>query len=156
MSESIWMKQRVNITPQILENWQKEFKRQTSAIISKFLLKEKHLGQKIPFIEEDESVRYFTIMGMTDQEHIILEEELNGTIFYWECTYQLTQFKLGLYNKSYEEREDSVEIPYTDSQLHLNTRNRKTRIVKADSDNIEDLVKELDPNSLFEDDDETK
>lgn len=147
MSDSILMKQRVNVTDEILEKWLSNLKKNSSSIISKFLIKPDHIGKLIEFKTEDE-IRSFKIIGMTEGDHVILEEINDGSKLFWECTYQLVQYKLGLAN---HDLEDGEVVPYTDSQLYINTRSRKKRTVKDLEESLEDLTKEIDPNCLFED-----
>ena len=147
MSDSVLMKQRVNVTDEILEKWLRNLKKQTSSIISKFLVKQSHIGQYIEF-ESERGIRKFKIIGLSENEHIILEELCDDVKMLWECTYQLVQYKLGLFNHDLESGE---VVPYTDSQLYINTRSRKKRTIKDIEDTLEDLTKEIDPNCLFED-----
>lgn len=148
MSDSVLMKQRVNVTNEILIEWSDNLNKQVSSIISKFLIKPIHINKLIKF-DVGGNERSFKIIGMSENEHIILEEILNTGIVYWECTYQLVQYKLGLFNR---ELIGSYEIiPYTDSQLYINIKSRKKRTPKEAVESFEDLTKEFDENSLFDD-----
>lgn len=147
MSDSLLMKQRINVTDEILENWLSNLKKNSSSIISKFLIKPEHIGKLIEFGAGDE-IRSFKIIGMTEGDHIILEE-INDTIkLFWECTYQLAQYKLGLFN---HDLEDGKVVPYIDNQLYINTKSPKKRIFKDSVNSLNDSTKEIENNYLFED-----
>lgn len=149
MSDSILMKQRINVTNEILEKWYSNLKKNSSSVISKLLIKPEHIGKLIEFKTGDDT-RLFKIIGMTEGDNIILEEFYDNLKLYWECTYQLVQFKLGLFNYHLE---FNCKLNYTENQLYLNTKNRKKRTVKEAGEYFEDLTKEIDTNALFEDED---
>lgn len=147
MSDSPLMKQRINVTDEILENWLSNLKKNSSLIISKFLIKPEHIGKLIEFGTGDE-IRLFKIIGMTNSDNIILEE-INDTIkLFWECTYQLAQYKLGLFN---HDLGDGKVVPYIDNQLYINTKSPKKRIFKDSTDSLKVTIPEIENNYLFED-----
>lgn len=87
------MVQKVNISPDILQYWEKCMKHNLRQIINRWLLKPEDAGKKF-----EHHGRVFQIIGMTDaDQHTIVQEMIDGNPVYWECTTDFVQSKLGLF-----------------------------------------------------------
>jgi hypothetical protein len=82
-------KQKVNVSPVLAKSYVKNFEFHTRNLVNKHLLTTEDLGKTFEHQE-----RTFTIHGMTENEHMIVTENIDGRIVYWECTTYFVQMKL--------------------------------------------------------------
>lgn len=88
------MRQKVNVTEELLADWKKNYVNYHSTVITESLLKKEDLGTE--FQHKD---RRFQIIGMTQTGSIMLIEttegiEQYGETIYWETTRYFTQYCL--------------------------------------------------------------
>lgn len=82
-------KQKVNVSEVLSNSYVKNFEFHTRNLINKHLLTSEDLGTTF-----EHQGRTFTIHGMTENEHMIVTENIDGRIVYWECTTYFVQMKL--------------------------------------------------------------
>jgi hypothetical protein len=111
------MRQKVNVSPIMLFEWKRYMEFNLRSLIHKHLLSMDDYEKEFEHQE-----RTFKIVGMTEMEHVILEETIDGENFYWECTSEFVQLKL---SRFYTEWKiiNGIRVPfnalYDNRKLHL-------------------------------------
>lgn len=124
------MRQKINVSSTMIFEWKRNMEFNLRNLINKHLLKVEDLNTS--FEHQD---RTFTIVGMTSSENVILSEEIDGELYYWECTPHFVQMKL---NRFYVEwkKVNGIRVPfsmaYEDRKLYL-TNNRAYRKKKEET-----------------------
>lgn len=134
------MRQKVNVTPGLIESWKKNMPFILRHLINPYLIKPEDAGKTFELNE-----RTFTILGMTENDRMIVTEDFDGHIVYWECTTNLVQMCLGRFYHQYVElngKETAVKQDYSISELHLpslkDIRKKKEEVEETvDEDNSE-------------------
>jgi hypothetical protein len=133
------MRQKINVSPIMLFHWKKAMDINLGCLITKHLLTQKDYGNTF-----DHQDRTFKIIGMTESDNVILEESVNEEKFYWECTADFVQLKLGRFYTEYK-MINGIRVPfnalYENRKLHLPV-NRMYRKKKEDEETV---VEEQEP-----------
>lgn len=115
-TERILMKQKVNVTQNLIDYWKRNMGTYLRNLIHAPFLYMEDYGT----IFEHQN-RTFEIYGMTENGHVILREFFDNEHFYWECTLSFVQMKLNRYN--HEFINDGVTkyrpMPYETHKLYL-------------------------------------
>ena len=125
------MRQKINVSSIMLFEWKRNLEFNLRNLINKHLLTVEDLNTS--FEHQD---RIFTIIGMTESENVILSEEIDGELYYWECTSGFVQMKL---NRFYVEwkKVNGIRVPfpmtYEDRKLYL-ANNRVYRKKKEETE----------------------
>lgn len=142
------MRQKINVSPTLIEYYEKMYDLSVRNLINKWLLKKEDRGTTFEY-----KGRIFTIVGMTENEHCILSEIIDGTTVYWECTAHFVQYSLRRFYTEWIKMPngkymDRAKI-YENSKLHLPLH--KSRRKKKEE--AEELVveEEFQLESYFED-----
>lgn len=144
ISERPLMRQRVNVSPVLLNKYVENYKFDIRNIIHGSLLKESDLGTT--FEHQD---RTFEIVGMGESRLVMLRETTDEGTFYWECTRHFTQFKLERYNQQFiyvegSKKSQLIDLAYDINQLLLAPlKNRRKAKPIEEIEVIEDTE---DPN----------
>jgi hypothetical protein len=137
------MRQRVNVSPTLINKWKENYLFDIRHVIHQLPLEKEHLGQTI-----EHQDRTFEILGMGESRSIMLKETRPEGIFYWECTRQFVQMKLGLFNKEFVNLPNGKttlkDMPYSDTELLLAPL-KATRKAKSTEDETEET-----PSNEFE------
>lgn len=118
-SERVLMRQKVNISPVLLEKWKANYLFDIRQMVHGSLLEKEDLGTK--FIHQD---REFEIVGMGEGRSLMLRETRAEGVFYWETTRAFVQLKLERFNQQFVKVEGTSKtilqpIGYSDSELLL-------------------------------------
>jgi hypothetical protein len=113
------MRQRINVTPTLLQKWKDNYIFDIRNLVHGSLMENEDLGTTFKHQE-----REFEIIGMGESRAIMLKETRPEGIFYWECTRHFVQLKLERFNKSFikcpiTNRTTLHNISYDESQLLL-------------------------------------
>lgn len=117
MANQILMKQKINVTPNILSYWKSNMNRSLNTILHKYLLESSDYGQT--FLHQG---RMFRFIGMTSSEYAMLEEFDEGNLYYWMCKMEFVQLKLNRFYQSYKKVKGIkvyTDEPYSDKDLYL-------------------------------------
>jgi len=87
------MRQKVNVNETLIQYWKKLMTHELRNLVHAPLLEMEDYG--LAFEHQN---RTFEIFGMTENSHMILREMMDGEPYYWECTRQFVQMKLGRKN----------------------------------------------------------
>lgn len=82
-------RQKVNVSEVLSNSYVKNFAFNTRNLINKHLVGIEDVG-----VTFEHQGRTFTILGMTENEHMIVTEQVNGNTVYWETTTYFVQMKL--------------------------------------------------------------
>lgn len=137
------MRQKVNVTPGLIEHWEKTMKFELRNLIKKSLITFEDFGK-----EFQHQNRTFKIIGMTEIGHMILEEIVNQKSIYWECTRHFVQMKLDRFIESYAMMGGimvKTKINYEESKLLL----PPMRLIKK-QEQIEDPEIEENSDEFFD------
>lgn len=147
------MRQKINITDALIEQYKRYYIEDIRHLIHPSLMEEKDIGEK--FIHNN---REFEILGMTFGGNLMVRETREDGVFYWECTRQFVQMKLGRFNKEYFRAAGKLQsrvIPYPENKYYLMPLNMKpkkeeeeTEYVQSEFDPI--LVDKIDDNNYDE------
>jgi len=135
------MRQKVNVSPGLIESWKNNMPFILRHLITPYLITPEDAGKTFELND-----RTFTILGMTENDRMIVTEDFDGHTVYWECTTQLVQFRLGRFYHQYVElngRKTSVKQDYSNAELHLpslkDIRKKKEEVVdEVDEDDTSD------------------
>lgn len=134
----ILMRQKINVTPRLVESWKENMTFEIQSLIHSQLLNTEDYGLKFKHQE-----REFEIVGMTKDALVMLREIVDEQPFYWECTSAFAQLKLD--RKYYEWVEiagikTTQVMEYDRNRLFLPNRTAKRRIKKEEEEvKIEDV-----------------
>jgi len=137
MKERDLMRQKVNVTPALIQKWSENMDYNLRNLIHAELLTPEDRGRT--FVHQD---REFTIIGMTENDYMVLSEQYEGNTVYWVCTTAFVQMKLGLFYSEWKEVAGKIipiEKPYETSRLLL-PNNKTIRKKKEDEEIVEDEV----------------
>jgi len=84
------MRQKVNVSPELIAYWEKCMDFNLRQIINRWLIKKEERGQSFEY-----QGRTFTLIGMTENEHCMLSETIDGVTAYWEATPHFVQMCMG-------------------------------------------------------------
>ncbi len=98
-------KQKVNVSKSLSDFYVKKFKHLTGHPINKHLLSVEDLGKTLEY-----QGRNFTIHGMTESEHVIVTEIVDGVTFYWETTSSFIQMRLGRFYDEWKTLPNGLKI----------------------------------------------
>lgn len=120
------MRQKLNVTPTLLEKWNYEYLFDIRNMINSSLLTPEDIGTKFTHNE-----RTFEIIGMGNGRTIMLRETREEGVFYWESTRHFVQLSLGRYNRAFTKLPNGktifTDMVYEPSQLVLAPKNIKRR-----------------------------
>lgn len=120
------MRQKVNVSPALLNKWKELYLFDIRQMINGSLLKPEDIGTVF-----EHQGRNFEIVGMGEGRTIMLRETREEGVFYWECTRHFTQLKLERFNRAFQKTQFGktilVDMPYDNSQLHLAPKNAKRK-----------------------------
>jgi hypothetical protein len=142
------MRQKINVSSTMLFEWNRNMKFNLRNLINKHLLTVNDYNTT--FNHQD---RTFTIIGMTESENVILSEEIDGELYYWECTSCFVQMKL---NRFYVEwkKINGIRVPfpmvYEDRKLYL--ANNRVYKKKKEETPEEEPVMESFVEDIYSDD----
>ena len=132
------MRQKVNVNSTLLEHYKKNMAHELRNVIHK---------SPLEFSDYETSFehkgRTFTIMGFTENSHVILREMHEGNPYYWECTQPFVQMKLDRKNQMYTEiagMKTTIPMEFDIAQLLLPPVRATRR--KAQEEEPEDLPKD--------------
>jgi hypothetical protein len=139
------MRQKINVSSIMLFEWKRNMEINLRSLIHKHLLSMDDYG-----IEFEHQDRKFTFIGMTETEHAIVEETIEGEKYYWECTAEFVQLKL---NRFYTEWKiiNGIRVPfnalYENRKLYLPInrihRKKKEEVVEEEEPLMETYVEDL-------------
>jgi hypothetical protein len=141
------MRQKINVSPIMLFEWKRNMEFNLRCLIHKHLLSKNDYQSE--FIHQG---RTFTIVGMTEMEHVIVEEIFEGEKYYWECTAEFAQMKLGRFYTEWKIINGiriAVNAPYEDRKLYLPI-NRIQRKKKEEVEETEDPIMETYVEDIHE------
>ena len=161
-TERSLMRQRVNVSPVLLNHWQNMYLFDIRNVVHGSLMKPEDLGTTF-----EHQGRTFEIVGMGESRLIILRECREEGIFFWECTRHFVQMKLERYNQQFihvegTKKSQLVPMSYDNNQLFLaplKTRRKAKPIgeievleeVEDEFENIDDYeVEDENANSSFD------
>lgn len=107
------MRRKINVSNTLLNHWKENFMKFHRNIINKSLLNSGDLGSV--FEHQD---RLFTLVGMTTNGTMMVSEEVDQNLVYWECTRNFVQQCLGVYNEEFSKGK-WYEISYPQDTLYL-------------------------------------
>jgi hypothetical protein len=113
------MRQRINVTPALLQKWKDNYLFDIRHVIHGSLMQPEDIG--IVFEHQE---RQFEIIGMGESRAIMLKETRPEGIFYWETTRHFVQLKLERFNRAFVKAPGTSktilrDMPYEESQLLL-------------------------------------
>jgi len=146
------MRQKINITPALLKKWEENYLFDIRQVIHGSLLKPEDLATIF-----EHKGRYFEIVGMGEGRSLMLRETRSEGVFYWECTRQFVQMKLGRFNRAFQKLPTGktilVDMPYDNAHLHLAPKNTKRKkpiaeVVEEEEELVENeiLIDNFDEN----------
>jgi hypothetical protein len=145
------MRQKINVTPVLIKKWEDNYLFDIRQMINGSLLKPEDIGT----IFEHQG-RYFEIVGMGEGRALMLRETRSEGVFYWECTRQFVQMKLGRFNRAFQKTQFGktilVDMPYENAQLHLAPKNTKRK--KAVVETVEEEEEYVENEILIDNFDE--
>ena len=121
-------RQKVNVNEVLTAYWHKCFAFNTRQLINKHLLSIEDVG-----ISFEHQGRTFTILGMTENEHMIVTEQVDGRTIYWETTTYFVQMKLNRFYVEWKKVNGvtiTVQKDYDIHRMHLPSHkaSRKKRV----------------------------
>ena len=113
------MRQRINVSPALLQKWVDNYLFDIRHVIHGSLMKPEDIGTKF-----EHQGREFEIIGMGESRAIMLKETRSEGTFYWETTRHFTQLKLERFNQAFVKAPGTTktilrDLPYEESQLLL-------------------------------------
>jgi hypothetical protein len=135
------MRQKINVTPDMIFHWKRCMDINLRCLITKHLLTQKDYGNT--FVHQD---RTFQIVGMGEGRNVMLRETRDEGVFYWECTRHFVQMKLGRFNEEFyqvpkKKRLLTREIPYANYQMYLPPLNKRIKVetLEPEIDEVESV-----------------
>ena len=120
------MRQKVNVSPELLEKWNYEYLFDIRNMINGSLLKPEDIGTTFTHQE-----RTFEIVGMGNGRTVMLRETREEGVFYWETTRYFVQQSLERFNQAFTKLPNGKTIftnmTYEPSQLVLAPKNNRRR-----------------------------
>jgi hypothetical protein len=120
------MRQKVNVSPELLEKWKAEYLFDIRHIIHGSLLTPEDLGTTFTHQE-----RTFEIVGMGNGRTVMLRETREEGVFYWETTRPFVQQSLNRFNRAFTKLPNGkttlTNMSYEPVQLVLAPKNTKRR-----------------------------
>jgi len=98
-------KQKVNVSEVLANSYIKNFEFHTRNLINKHLLTIEDFGTTF-----EHQGRIFKIHGMTEGEHMIVTENIDGRIVFWECTTYFVQMKINRFYCEWK-KVNGITIP---------------------------------------------
>jgi hypothetical protein len=86
------MRQKVNVNEVLLNHWDKNMAFNLRNLINKWLIKYEDKGKSFEY-----QGRTFTLIGMTENEHCMVTETIDGVTVYWETSTYFVQMNFGLF-----------------------------------------------------------
>jgi hypothetical protein len=143
------MRQRINVSPALLNKWVENYLFDIRHIIHGSLLKAEDIGTKFEHQE-----RTFEIVGMGESRAVMLREVREEGTFYWETTRHFVQMKLERFNQEFVKASGTSktvlrDLPYDVNQLLLAPvkASRKAKV----EENIDAPIDEFDSIDEYED-----
>jgi hypothetical protein len=118
-NERALMRQRINVTPTLLQKWKDNYLFDIRHVIHGSLMQPEDIGTVFEHQE-----RQFEIIGMGESRAIMLKETRSEGTFFWETTRHFVQLKLERFNKAFVKAPGTSktilrDMPYEESQLLL-------------------------------------
>lgn len=130
------MRQKVNVTPGLIAHWEKNMEFHLRQIINRYLITKEDKGKSFEY-----QGRTFIILGMTENEHMILTEQVEGTTIYWEATPHFVQMRMGLFYCEWIKVNGITttrNIEYNVSKLYLPSHKASRKKKVEEEEPIED------------------
>jgi hypothetical protein len=142
------MRQKINVTPVLSAHYQDQLNVYTQNLITKYLLGVDDIGTE--FTHND---RTFKIHGMTANEHMVVTEEIEGNLIYWECSAHFVQMKL---DRKYVEWKDlggkstPIEKDYEPLKMYLPILKASRKKVVSDEETSDEPIMETYDDDSYE------
>jgi hypothetical protein len=123
--ERVIMRQKINITDALIEQYVKYYREDIRHLIHPSLMKMEDIGTTF-----EHQNRTFEIVGMTFGGTLMVRESREEGVFYWECTRQFVQMKLGRFNQEFFKvmgKLQTREIGYPENKYYLAPLNMKPK-----------------------------
>jgi hypothetical protein len=162
-NEKELMRQKVNVSPALLNKWKDMYLFDIRQMVHGSLLEKEDLGTTF-----EHQGRVFEIVGMGEGRSLMLRETREEGVFYWECTRQFVQMKLERYNQQFTRLANTSKtiltpMAYSDGELYLAPLKAKRgakKVVEEDEDTIyvdsyeeydmiEDVQTETETDEIF-------
>lgn len=142
------MRQKINVTPVLSAHYQDQLNVYTQNLITKYLLGVDDIGT-----EFTHNGRTFKIHGMTANEHMVVTEEIEGNLIYWECSAHFVQMKL---DRKYVEWKDlggkstPIEKDYEPLKMYLPILKASRKKVVSDEETSDEPIMETYDDDSYE------